>query len=495
MYFLGIDVGSSSVKLALLDGVTGKAVASAQYPETELAIQSPQPGWAEQDPETWWHCIKSGCVKLFNQTDVASTAIQAIGISYQMHGLVLVDKDHKVLRPAIIWCDSRAVDTGNQALKDLGEEYCFGHLLNSPGNFTAAKLRWVQQNEPEVFANIHKMMLPGDYIAMKLSGAINTTASGLSEGTLWDFESQKPAAHLLNHWAIPTDFIPDLVPSIGVQSQLSATAANELGLTAGINISYRGGDQPNNALSLNVLEPGEVAATAGTSGVIYGVTDQRAADKLSRVNTFLHVTDTPEQPRNGVLVCVNGAGRSFSWLRQLLSIQGEMVDYKLLNERARAVPVGSDDLVFLPFGNGAERLFQNRTLGASFHNLDLNRHDIGHLARATQEGIVFALNQGFDVLKALGGRCDVVKVGHGNLFLSDVFAQAFANTTGAVVEFYATDGAEGAARAAALGSGYYANNREAFAGLARLNVIEPQNALADQYQSAYQKWCEALPKS
>ncbi len=494
MHFLGIDVGSSSVKLSVLDGQSGQAIASTTYPETELDILSPQTGWAEQDPETWWTCIQQGCKALFAKPAVNPKNIKAIGISYQMHGLVMVDSNQKVLRPAIIWCDSRAVPMGDAALQALGTDYCFGHLLNSPGNFTAAKLRWVQENQPEIFQQIDKIMLPGDYVAMKLSGEVSTTASGLSEGTLWDFKEQSVAHKLLQHWGIDSSLVPQIKPSIGAQATLNQAAADLLGLTPGISIAYRGGDQPNNALSLNVLQPGEVAATAGTSGVIYGVTDQAAADTQSRVNTFLHVTNSSDAPRNGVLVCVNGAGRSYSWLRQLLGANGQAMGYDQLNGYAQSTPIGADGLIFHPFGNGAERLFQNRNLGASFVKLDLNRHNVGHMIRATQEGIVFALNQGFEVLKSLGGSCDVVRVGYGNMFLSEVFAQAFANTTQAALEFYQTDGAEGAARAAALGCGYYATATEAFAGLQKLKVIEPEQDLMNAYGDAYHKWASALPK-
>lgn len=494
MLFLGIDIGSSSVKLSVLDGATGKSRGALSYPESELAIASPSVGFAEQNPETWWDCVRQGFARLIARDNINPQEIDAIGISYQMHGLVLVDSNQQVLRPSIIWCDSRAVPLGEKALADLGSDYCFEHLLNSPGNFTAAKLRWVQENQPEIFARIHKMMLPGDFIAMKLSGVINTTASGLSEGTLWDFKENRIATELLNHWGISTDLIPDLVPSFGVQSFVSDETAVELGLRKGVKICYRAGDQPNNAFSLNVLEPGEVAATAGTSGVIYGVTDQPAADVESRVNTFLHVTNTEAQKRNGVLVCVNGCGRLYSWLRQTLGEAGAVPSYQQLNALAQAVPVGSDGLLFHPFGNGAERIFQNKNVGAQLCNLDFNRHGLGHMVRAAQEGIVFSLNQGFDVLKSLGGSCDVVRAGKGNMFLSDVFAQTFANTTQAAVEMFETDGAEGAARAAALGSGYYASANEAFTGLTRLNVIEPDAQVFAQYQDAYQTWCDLLPR-
>lgn len=493
MLFLGIDVGSSSTKLSVLDGKTGKCLGALSYPESELAISSPEPGFAEQDPEVWWDCIKKGAAKLFASGKFDSKQIQAIGISYQMHGLVMVDAQQKVLRPSIIWCDSRAVPYGSAALADMGRDYCFGHLLNSPGNFTAAKLRWVQENQPEIFGKIHKVMLPGDYVAMKLTGEITTTASGLSEGTLWDFKEQRVATELLDHWGIDSSVVPTIVPSFGVQGTVAAEVAAELGLGANVKVCYRGGDQPNNAFSLNVLEPGEVAATAGTSGVIYGVTDAAAADIESRVNTFLHVTSTPEKKRNGVLVCVNGCGRLYSWLRQTLGAAGSTPSYPLLNDLAEKVQVGSDGLVFHPFGNGAERIFQNKNLGAQLRNLDFNRHGLGHMVRAAQEGIVFSLNQGFDVLKSLGGSCDVVRAGKGNMFLSDVFTQAFANTTQAAVELYETDGAEGAARAAALGVGFYASPKEAFNGLTRLGVIEPKSDLLAQYQDAYQHWVSLLP--
>jgi xylulokinase len=493
MLFLGIDVGSSSVKLTVLDGDSGKCLAAISYPETELVIESPLAGYAEQNPEVWWDCIKQGAAKLFSSGKFDPKRIEAIGISYQMHGLVLVDDAQQVLRPAIIWCDSRAVPLGNAALTELGHDYCFNHLLNSPGNFTAAKLRWVQKNQPDIFSRVHKMMLPGDYIAMKLTGDITTTAAGLSEAILWDFKEQRVATRLLEHWGIDVALIPRIVPSFGVQGTLSDQVAADLGLRAGVKICYRAGDQPNNAFSLNVLSPGEVAATAGTSGVIYGVTDKPAADVDSRVNTFLHVTSTPEKNRNGVLLCVNGCGRLYSWLRQTLSATGATPTYPLLNSFAENIPIGSDGLIFHPFGNGTERIFKNKNLGAGLRNLDFNRHGLGHIVRAAQEGIVFSLNQGFDVLKSLGGSCDVVRAGKSNMFLSDVFTQAFANSTQAVVELFATDGAEGAARGAALGCGFYASQREAFAGLTRLGVVEPRQELYAQYDDAYQAWVALLP--
>lgn len=499
MLFLGIDMGSSSVKLAVIDGETGASLGAVTYPETELTIHSPKEGWAEQDPAVWWDCVKQGCMRLFAQNEVDPAQIKAVGIAYQMHGLVLVDKQQNVLRPAIIWCDSRAAACGEQALEELGKNYCFDYLCNAPGNFTAAKLRWVQEREPEIFSRVHKMLLPGDYIAMKLTGEITTTASGLSEATLWNFNAQHLATELLNYWNIDSAVIPPLVPGIGVQGEINSQAAAELGLTPGIKISYRSGDQPNNAFSLAVLEAGESTATAGTSGVIYAVTDQPVADRQSRINTFLHVTNTPEKNRNGLLVCVNGAGRLNSWLRQILSATGQEVSYALLNDLATNIGIGSEGLLFHPFGNGAERLYQNRTIGAQLRNLDFNRHGLGHMVRAAQEGIVFSLSQGFAMLKSLenkgelSGGWESVRAAKGNMFLSDVFTHAFANTTQAAVEFFDTNGAEGAARGAAVGCGYYAAPVEAFIGLKRVGVVEPDPTLFAQYQDAYQRWATLLP--
>lgn len=489
MLFLGIDVGSSSVKLSILNAQTGHCVASCQHPETELDIAAPSPGFAEQDPALWWECVELGLKKLSDQINLRE--IQAIGIAYQMHGLVLVDHNNAVLRPAIIWCDSRAVPYGQAAFDALGEEYCFKHLLNSPGNFTAAKLRWVQENEPDIYRQIKHLLLPGDYLAMRLSGEVTTTATGLSEGTLWDYTAKAPATELLAHWDIDPTLIPPHQPIIGTQCKLSDQAAQALGLTPGTPITYRAGDQPNNAFSLNALEPGEVAATAGTSGVIYAVTDKNIADTQGRVNTFLHVSNTDNTPRNGVLACVNGTGRAYSWLRQTLSAGGANADYNTLNQLAESTPIGAEGLSVLPFGNGAERLLQNKNLGAQIAGLDYNRHGLGHWIRATQEGIVFALNTGFDVLKTLGVECTTVKAGKSNMFLSPLFAQAFANTTGTTVELYNTDGAEGAARGAALGHGYYNTAHEAFTQLQVLQTIEP-NSDAEQYQASYRVWRQQL---
>lgn len=494
MLFLGIDVGSSSVKLSVIDGQTGACLDAISYPELELAIASPSPGFAEQNPEVWWDSVCNGFMSLKARGNFSARDIRAIGISYQMHGLVVVDRHQQVLRPAIIWCDSRALPLGETALAELGRDYCFSHLLNSPGNFTAAKLRWVQLHQPELFKRIHKIMLPGDFIAMKLSGVINTTASGLSEAALWDFKTQQLAHEVLAHWDMDPQLIPDLVPTFGVQSIVCARVAAELGLDEKVAICYRAGDQPNNAFSLNVLEPGEVAATAGTSGVIYSVTAKPVADIESRVNTFLHVTHTNVKPRNGVLVCVNGCGRAYSWLRQLVSSAGTNISYPQLNTLAQSIPVGSEGLLVHPFGNGTERIFKNQQQGAQLHHLDFNRHGLGHLVRATQEGIVFSLNQGFDVLKSLGSQCNVIRAGNSNLFLSDMFTQAFANTTQVAVELLDTNGAEGAARAAAIGGGYYQSATEAFSGLKRLSLVEPQPALLAQYQDCYQSWAALLAR-
>jgi xylulokinase len=485
---LGLDIGSSSIKASVVDSATGQSVATAQSPAEEMPMIAVHPGWAEQDPDMWWKHLVLSAKACLKKSDAGPEDIKAIGISYQMHGLVVVDKAHQVLRPSIIWCDSRAVSIGQQASEALGESYCLKHFLNSPGNFTASKLKWVRDNEPELFEKIHKIMLPGDYIAMRLSGDIVTTDTGLSEGVFWDYESRSVSEKLLGYYGIDKNLLPTIVPVFGLQGSLNKGAAKELGLMEGVKISYRAGDQPNNAFSLNVLKPGETAATAGTSGVIYSVTEKNAYDPKSRVNTFVHVNNRPESTSNGVLLCLNGTGILNSWLRKNTRGAGLPFDYGQMNNLAMQVPVGSEGLTILPFGNGAERIFENRTLNASFHGLDFNHHSEGHMFRAAQEGIVFALKYGFDVLQGMGLKTNIIRAGHANMFLSPVFREAFVNTIGAPLELYNTDGATGAALGAGIGAGIFASAEAAFKGLKTIRVETPVDSLAMQYQAAYTKW-------
>lgn len=493
MLVLGLDLGSSSVKASVLDAATGTCLGAAQYPKDEQRIDAPQPGWAEQDPDMWWQNTKLALADALHKARAKAADIRAIGISYQMHGLVLVDAQQKVLRPAIIWCDSRAVPYGQKAYNSLGSEQCLGELLNSPGNFTAAKLAWVKEQQPEVYERIHRVMLPGDFLAMKLSGEITTTATGLSEGILWDYSRAQVATQVIGAFGFEASFIPDVVPAIGHQTTVCATTAAELGLQPGTPITYRAGDQPNNALSLNVLQPGEIAATAGTSAVIYAVTDKDAYDPQSRVNTFLHVNNGPDSKRNGVLLCINGSGILYQWLRRLLGAGAQPPSYEQLNEMAAAVAIGAEGLRFYPFGNGAERILSNRPLDASLQGLNFNIHSPQHVVRAATEGIVFALNYGFEIMNSMGVQSKLVRAGQANLFLSPAFRDAFVNTTGTQLEMYDTNGADGAARGAAWGLGYYADAHEAFASLRCLLRMEPDSGKQPLYAQAYAQWKAALP--
>jgi xylulokinase len=492
-YLLGIDLGSSAVKASLVDADTGKVAAFAASPTTEMKIDSPMHNWAEQNPEIWWENSIKAIQSALKESNVNPNQIAGIGIAYQMHGLVVVDKNQKVLRPAIIWCDSRAVEIGEGAYNQLGELYCMERLMNSPGNFTASKLKWVKDHEPEVYEKIHKVMLPGDYLAMRLTGEITTTVSGLSEGIMWDYQKETIPERLFNYYGLDTGHVADIHPTFSVQGKLTAEAAVVLGLKAGTPIAYRAGDQPNNAFALNALHPGEIAATAGTSGVIYGIVDKPTADNLARVNTFVHVNHANSKPRYGVLLCVNGTGIMNSWLRNtLLSMNHSSINYNQLNELAAQAPVGSDNLVVLPFGNGAERMLQSKDVGASIHGLNLNRHTAAHLSRATQEGVVFALGYGFDILNELNIKSTIIRAGYANMFLSPVFCETFANATGAVLELYNTDGSQGAARGAGVGISYYSSPDEAFSNLICIKKYEPDSADRNRYLEAFGRWKEKL---
>ncbi len=488
-YLLGFDIGSSSVKVALVAIDSGKIAASAHAPEVEMAIEVPQPGFAEQHPDKWWEELKNAMAKVRAKVDFKPNEIAAIGISYQMHGLVCLSETGEVLRPSIIWCDGRAVAYGDEAFETLGEEFCLSNYLNSPGNFTASKLKWVKENEPAVYSRIHKIMLPGDYIAYRLSGEMTTTISGLSEGIFWDFKRSGIAQDLLDHYGIDKSVLSKVVPTYGEQCYVNEKAAAELGLQAGIPVSFRAGDQPNNACSLNVLQPGEIAATGGTSGVVYGVTDKVVYDPLSRVNTFVHVNHTEEAPRYGVLLCINGTGILNSWVRKNYY---NGIDYTIINTEAASVAPGSAGLLFYPFGNGAERVLENREPGACLKNINFNIHTRAHVARAAQEGIVYSLNYGVEIMEQMGLEISTVRAGYANMFLSDVFAEVFANTTGATVELYNTDGAAGAARAAGVGAGIYASAEESYTGMELIKTIHPDTTLISQYKAFYEQWKEGL---
>lgn len=490
-YLLGYDIGSSSVKVALLEAETGKTLASATSPSQEMAMIATQSGWAEQSPEMWWQEVVNVTAKLKSTFTFDKNEVGAIGISYQMHGLVMVDKNQNTLRPSIIWCDSRAVAIGEKAFQNLGEAFCLKNYLNSPANFTASKLRWVIENEPHIWEKTAKAMLPGDYIAMRMTGEICTTASGLSEGIFWNFKEKNIAFDLLKQYNISENTISNVVKTFDNQGFMTEKAADILDLKSGTPITYRAGDQPNNAFSLNVLNPGEIAATAGTSGVVYGISDQNAFDEKSRVNTFVHVNDSEAARRNGVLLCINGTGILNSWLRRMTG----GLDYETMNHEAQKVAATSNGLLFLPFGNGAERVLGNRQLGAQLLNVDFNQHGVGHLFRAAQEGIVYALNYGFEIMKNVGVEAQTVRAGQANMFLSPIFGEAFANTTGATVELYNTDGATGAARGAGIGVGFYKNPNEAFIGLEKVHSIEPDAVLQEIYAEEYQKWLRALEKA
>ena len=488
MLLLGIDIGTSSIKVSVVDAATGKNLVSASYPEQESEIITIKHGWAEQSPEMWWEHVQKAITICNHQNKYNPQDIAAIGIAYQMHGLVAVDENNQNLRNSIIWCDSRAVEIGNQAFADLGEDFCLSHLLNSPGNFTASKLAWVKKYEPETYAKISKIMLPGDYIALKLTGISTTSNSALSEGVFWDFKENSLSNEIMKYFGFENTLIPEIKPVFAEHGQITSSIAEQLGLKSGIPVSYKAGDQPNNALSLNVTEPGEVAATAGTSGVIYAVTDELLCDQQSKVNTFAHVNHTKEKQRLGVLLCINGTGSMNRWTKNLL---GTDIDYQTMNNLAAEIKPGSNGLTVLPFGNGAERMLNNQIIGASLEGIDLNLHSSPHIFRAVQEGIAFAFRYGFDILEENGLTTSIIKAGKANLFLSPVFTQTFVNITGVPVELHDNDGSYGAAIGAGIGIGYYQNSSEAFASKKPLALIEPNGSNLEEY---YQNWNSLLEK-
>jgi xylulokinase len=489
MLLLGIDIGTSSIKASVIDAANLQCIASAQYPETETEIIAPKPGWAEQSPEMWWEHVQLAILKLHAQKKYNPQDIAAIGIAYQMHGLVMVDKEKKVLRNSIIWCDSRAVETGDKAFEDIGKEKCLLHLLNSPGNFTASKLAWVKQNESALYEKIFKIMLPGDFIAMKLTGEITTSISALSEGVFWDFKQNELSKEVFEYYGLSTSFIPEIKEVFADHGRITASIASALSLKEGIPVTYKAGDQPNNALSLNVLQPGDVAATAGTSGVIYGVSDQLTFDNESRINTFAHVNFTEEKKRLGVLLCINGTGILNRWVKNMT---GNRLSYQQVNNAAALINPGCDGVTILPFGNGAERMLNNKTVGAHISGIDFNIHTDAHVFRAAQEGIAFAFRYGLDIMRENGMHPKVIRAGKANMFLSEVFTECFVNTLNVPVELYNCDGSVGAAIGGGIGAKIYNSPEEAFGHFKQIHIIEPDGKKV--YEVHYNRWLTQLKK-
>ncbi|MBW1298906.1 xylulokinase [Aquimarina litoralis] len=489
MYYIGFDIGSSSVKAALVHSETGESIAVINEPEKEMNIISVQKNWAEQDPDYWWEQVCVASKRLLKENAIPSELILGIGISYQMHGLVLVDKDGKSLRNSIIWCDSRAVAIGNKAFEDLGEEKCKEHLLNSPANFTASKLKWVRDNEPEIYKRAYKFMLPGDYIAYKFTGTICTTKSGLSEGILWDYKTQEPAKWLLEYYDIDPSLIPDIVDTFSNQGELDPNGARESGLKIGTPVFYRAGDQPNNALSLNVFNSGEVALTGGTSGVIYAVTDKLLGNEPVKYNNFAHVNYQVQQPVIGKLLCINGAGIQYRWLKNNLDLETD--SYQTMNTLASKIPVGSDDLQLIPFGNGSERMFENKTIGTQICNINLNKHSRANICRAALEGIAFSFVYGMEILKKDGAKIEVLRAGNDNLFRSEIFSNTIATLINQEIEIFNTTGAIGAARAVGRTHKVGKDIGSTIAKNDKVMTFHPLNNSED-YQEAYQKWKNEL---
>jgi xylulokinase len=487
MYHLGIDIGSSSIKAALVEISSGKSIGVVQQPDEEMGMFAQKNGWAEQNPNNWWFHVCNAIKDLKTKFNVNRSQIKGIGISYQMHGLVIIDRNGEPLRKSIIWCDSRAVSIGRKAYTEIGEELCNANLLNSPANFTASKLKWVQENEPDIYKRIYKFMLPGDFIAYKFSNEINTTISGLSEGIFWDFKNNSLADFLFNYYNIDKSLVPDIVDTFSLQSKVSKKGELESGVQEGTPIYYRAGDQPNNALSLNVFKDGEVAATGGTSGVMYAVTKNLSGKESTRVNNFAHVNYRQSNQLVGKLLNINGAGIQYRWLLNNLSVSS----YEEMNNLASEIPIGSQDLCLIPFGNGAERMLNNEQIGTRILNLNLNTHHKAHLCRAALEGIAFSFVYGMEILKSDGIEPNVIRAGNDNLFRSEIFANTVATLIEQEIEIYNTTGAVGAARAVSLHKGDFETFGKLIMNNDHVMTFMPLKN-KEPYKRAYNNWKKEL---
>ena len=315
---------------------------------------------------------------------------------------------------------------------------------------------------------------------------MTTTKTGLSEGMLWDYKNNSVADFLLKYYEIDSSLIPKIVPTFGFQCKLNKKGSSECGLLEDIPIYYRAGDQPNNALSLNVLNPGEIAATAGTSGVVFAVTDNVKTNESERINNFLHV-NINNSISLGKLLCINGAGIQYAKLKNELNINS----YDEMNKLSSVVEVGSKQLTYLPFGNGSERMLNNINVGSKMLNFDINIHKKEHVIRATLEGIAFAFVYGMQILINDGVKPKVIRAGNDNLFKSKVFGETISTLINTDIEIYETTGAFGAARAVDLRNRDFNKFENNIIENDFLRTFSPQPNLND-YKNAYNLWVEKL---
>jgi xylulokinase len=483
--FLGIDVGTGGTRAVLVDR-TGKVVASCS--SEHEAIHSAHIGWAEQDPEDWWRAAKEAITGVMAASELAGREIEAVGLTGQMHGCVMLNADGGVLRPALIWCDQRTQPQCDWLTERIGFERLI-ELTCNPAlpNFTLTKLLWVREHQPEIFAKIAHVLCPKDYVRYRLTGEYAMDMQEASGTLLLDVADRRWSAEVAELAGIPMEWLPRLFEGPEICAYISPEGAGVTGLAAGTPVAAGAGDQGAGAVGMGILAAGSVSATIGTSGVVFAATDTPTKDRLGRLHTFCHAAPGLWH----VMGVTNGAGLSLRYFRDTF---GAGVSYEELTAEAAKVPAGCDGLMWAPYLFGERTPHLDAKARAAFIGITAS-HTRGHFVRAVLEGVAFSLKDTFTLFDELGIPVRSIRLGGGGA-RSELWRQIQADVFGMPVELLEASegGAFGAALLAGTGIGVWASVEEACAATIRVaEVIRPKNpeAMAAAYP-AYRRIYPAL---
>ncbi len=439
MHFLGIDIGTGGSRAVVID-TAGSVIASATA--EHAAFASPQIGWAEQDPRDWW---RASCeaIRSVLSGGVAAESIAAVGFSGQMHGSVFLDERDEVIRPALLWCDQRTEKQCNEITEKVGRKKLI-ELVSNPAitGFTLPKLLWLRENEPENWAKVRTVLLPKDYVRLRLSGDKASDVADSSGTLLFDVRGRRWSGEMLDLMELDASLMPTVYESTEITGRISAAGAEETGLIAGTPVVAGAGDNAAGAIGMGIVRPGMVSATIGTSGVIFIVTGEPKVHPDGRTHTLCHAIPG-RWHMTGVTL---GAGMSLKWFRDNF---GSGMSFDELGGEAAGVPPGSDGAIWLPYLMGERTPHLDPHARAAFVGLSAS-HTRGHLVRAVMEGVAFSLRDALEIFRSLGASVGDIRLGGGGSH-SPVWRQIQADVFGKTVETIAAD--EGAAFGAAILAG------------------------------------------
>lgn len=489
-YLIGIDIGTSGTKTVLFD-TRMKVVCDATYSYPLYQVKN---GWAEQNPQDWADASIKGLKSVLEQSKINNNDIAGIGLSGQMHGLVMLDKDKKVLRKSIIWCDQRTSKEAKEITDKVGKEKLISITANpSMTGFTLAKLLWVKNNEPQVYNKCKHILLPKDYVRYILTDSLATEVSDAGGMQLMDIKNRCWSDEILKTFDISDQMLPKLYESHEISGYINYNTAAITGLKEGTAVVGGAGDQAASAIGNGVVREGTVSQTLGSSGVIFACTDKPLIDPMGRVHTLCHAIPNMWH----IMSVTQGCGLSLKWFKD--NFCGEEVEiaektngdvYDVLFEKANKLPVGSENLIFLPYLMGERSPHMDENARGVFFGLS-NIHTKSHLFRSVAEGVTFSQRECFEIIASLGITPSEIRVGGGGS-KSKVWLQMLADNMNVKVETLNTKetGAMGVAILAGVGTGIYKSVKDACDKYVEIkSLILPQEAMKKKYNKYFKTYC------